>query len=523
MKRFLLYFLLSISASAIAQQHLSPQQTYPGLFEQVQSAGIYPDSKTFPDAFPKRKPADILKSYMQEKTSPTFNLKEFVQQNFIAPGSHTAVYTSNISAGIEKHLDTLWTVLKRNPDSVSQFSNSLIPLPKAYIVPGGRFREIYYWDSYFTMLGLQTAGKTQVIKDMVDNFSYLIRTIGFIPNGNRTYYLTRSQPPFFSLMVDLLVQSDPTLSLKDYRPVLEREYEFWMKGSGKLSAGKALNHVVKLKDGSILNRYYDAGSVPREESYIEDVKAAALSKQKPADFYRNVRSAAESGWDFSTRWFADGKTFGQIITTDLIPVDLNALLYHLEESLGKAYAEEGNAVKAKAYQLKANNRKKALLRYCWNSQKNTFTDYNWKLSKPSEQVTLAAAMPLFFKLATANQAKAVAIQIENKFLKSGGLITTLNASGQQWDAPNAWAPLQWIAYTGLQNYGYVKLSDTLAERWIGLNTKVFNETGKLMEKYDVSGSTKLGGGGEYPLQDGFGWTNGVLLRMMQIQKSPRLN
>ncbi|MBB6236826.1 alpha,alpha-trehalase [Pedobacter sp. AK013] len=516
MKKILFPILFLLYFSVSAQNNLSPRELYPGLFEQVQLGGIYPDGKTFVDAMPKKSAAEIMKTYQSQKNTPAFNLKQFVAEHFTSPENHNVAYVSDVAAGLEKHLDTLWTVLKRNPDIIPEHQTSLIPLPYAYIVPGGRFREIYYWDSYFTMLGLKEAGKKLLIKNMVDNFAWLIRRYGFIPNGNRTYYLTRSQPPFFSLMVQLLAESDPSVKVSDYGDVLEKEYAFWMKGAEHLPAGKALNHVVKLKDGTVLNRYYDSGVVPREESFAEDLKSAEKTMQAKPDFYRNVRAAAESGWDFSTRWFADGKSFGQIITTDLIPVDLNGLLYNLENVIATAYIQKGNARKAQLFSTKALKRKQAILKYCWNPSLNFFTDYNWKKQQPSRQLTLVATSPLFFKIATNLQAAKVAEKIQADFLKKGGLITTLNQSGEQWDAPNAWAPLQWISIAGMKNYGYNKLADTVSNRWISLNVRVFEKTGKLMEKYNASASETLGAGGEYPLQDGFGWTNGVLLKLLKV-------
>ncbi|MCX2495590.1 alpha,alpha-trehalase TreF [Pedobacter sp. PF22-3] len=514
-KMMLLTCLLFISSRLFAQNELSSRQTYPDLFEKVQMARIYPDSKSFADAIPKKSPFEIMKAYNALKNKPNFDLKAFVNEYFNMPESHHAAYQSDINAGIKKHLDTLWTVLKRDPDTASAYQTSLLPLPKSYIVPGGRFREIYYWDSYFTMLGLQKAGKTETIKDMVDNFAFLINKYGFIPNGNRTYYLTRSQPPFFAAMVQLLVKHNKDVKLADYKDVLEKEYRFWMKGASQLSNGEAINHVVKLTDGTILNRYYDASDQPREESYREDFEAAKLTKQAPSTFLRNVRAAAESGWDFSSRWFADGKSYNQIITTDLLPVDLNTLLYNLEMAIATANNEAGNKTKAISFIQKARLRKTAILKYFWNKKQGFFTDYNWKNRSSSNQFTLAAAFPLYFKLATTVQAKAVKEKLERNFLKTGGLITTLTTTKEQWDAPNAWAPLQYISIAGLHNYRYNKLANRISARWINLNISVFKETGKLMEKYNVVQPNSKGGGGEYPLQDGFGWTNGVLLKLME--------
>ena len=213
-----------------------PGSCFPGLFEAVQLGRIFPDNKTFVDAAPRQRPATILAAWRREKAQPGFHLKAFVESHFTMPAERGSALQSDVKAGLRHHLDTLWTVLARPAapaadaaDSLAQF-RSLVPLPKPYLVPGGRFREVYYWDSYFTMLGLAEAGKAQLLKDITDNFAYLIGRFGFIPNGNRTYYLTRSQPPFFANMVQLLAQERGNGELLRYRPALEAEYRYWMRG-----------------------------------------------------------------------------------------------------------------------------------------------------------------------------------------------------------------------------------------------------------------------------------------------------
>ena len=207
------------------------------------------------------------------------------------------------------------------------------------MIPGGRFREIYYWDSYFTMHGLEASGRVDLIRAMVHNFAHLIDTYGHIPNGNRTYYLSRSQPPFFSLMVDLLAEEKGNGVFVEYLPALQKEYNYWMDETAPTK------HLVKMPDGSDLNRYYDQLDTPRPESYRQDVETSEASTKDPKIIYRNLRSAAESGWDFSSRWFADGQNITTINTTELIPVDLNGLLYHLETTLAKAFRVRGDASK----------------------------------------------------------------------------------------------------------------------------------------------------------------------------------
>lgn len=513
MRRIFIALLFLAVCDTAWSQVQTPRQLFPGLFEAVQLSDIFPDNKTFVDATAKRDPVLIIKDYQEQKDKPGFDLKQFVTDNFWIPGSPTNVFKTDISAGVRKHIDTLWQVLYRKHDTVSKYS-SLLPVPYDFIVPGGRFRETYYWDSYFTMLGLRESHKTQIIKNMIGNFAYLIDKYGFIPNGIRTYYLTRSQPPFFSMMIDLLAKDEGEQVILKYQPELVKEYAFWMRGAEKLKPGQAYRNSVKMPGGEILNRYWDESDKPREESFKKDVNAEKLTKQKPGDFYRNIRAAAESGWDFSTRWMDTTGKLETIQTTFIIPVDLNCLLYHLELSLAKTYKLQGDAPHYRLYLAKAMLRKKAILKYSWNEKNGWFMDYNWKTKRQTPNMTLAGMYPLEFKIADAKEAAKVVSNLETKFLKSGGLITTLQRSGQQWDSPNAWAPLQYISIEGLNNYHQDTLARSIVTRWVQNNINVFNSTGKLMEKYNVIDTGIKAGGGEYPLQDGFGWTNGILLNLL---------
>jgi alpha,alpha-trehalase len=513
MRRLLLTLFLVLAFSVLYAQIHTPRQLFPGLFEAVQLSDIFPDNKTFVDATPKRDPELIIKDYNYQKDKSGFDLKQFVLENFIVPGANTNIFKTDVSLGIRKHIDTLWHVLYRKHDTVSKWS-SLIPLPNDFVVPGGRFRETYYWDSYFTMLGLQESHQTQIIHNMIGNFAYMLDTYGFIPNGTRTYYLTRSQPPFFSMMLDLLAKDEGDGVMVKYQPELIKEYSFWMNGAGKVKPGEAYRMVVRMKDGELLNRYWDDSDLPREESYKKDVEAGKLTKEKLSDFYRNIRAAAESGWDFSTRWMDTTGKLETIQTTFIVPVDLNCLMYHLELSIAKSYHLQGNGPKYLEYAAKALQRKKAILKYSWSEKDGWFMDYNWKTRQTTPHQTLAGTFPLEFKIADAKQAAKVAAGLKSKFLKSGGLVTTFKRSGQQWDSPNAWAPLQYMAIDGLNKYNYNNLARSVAESWISTNIRVFNSTGKLMEKYNVLDTDVKAGGGEYPLQDGFGWTNGVLLNLL---------
>jgi alpha,alpha-trehalase len=515
----------------------TPDKIYSQLFHEVQMQKILGDGKTFVDCIPKRKPADIMYDYGMQK-GPGFNLKKFIDDNFEMPRTPQLNYITQ-EKDVVMHIKNLWGVLKREADKPVEGS-SLLPLPNAYIVPGGRFREIYYWDSYFTMLGLKESGETVMIENMIKNFAYLINTYGHIPNGNRSYYVSKSQPPFFALMVELLAGIKGDAIYKTYLPALEKEYAYWMDGAALLKAGNAGKCVVKLIDGTLLNRYFDSNITPRQESYKEDVETAetvanetmarirfatpeaadAYRKKIAAKVYAQLRAGAASGWDFSSRWFADEKNITSIQTTDIVPVDLNCLLYQLELTISHARILANDNKGAAEFKGKAEARQKAIDKYCFNKTLRYYTDYNYVLKKTSNMVTPAGMYPFcvfennrqgYMSLLARDAAK----QIQEKLLKDGGILSTTNNTGQQWDAPNGWAPLQWMTIWGLDRNGQKGLARDIAQRWVKLNTAVFARTGKLMEKYNVSDTKLDAGGGEYPSQDGFGWTNGVLLALMK--------
>ena len=497
-----------------AQQLYQPSEQLGELFEQVQLLPVFPDSKTFPDCVPLAPPQQILQQYQQQKDQPGFDLKAFVLAHFELPPQPATNFTSDTSLTVTQHIERLWPVLTRQPGTDG---GSLIQLPNAYAVPGGRFREIYYWDSFFTMLGLQASNETALIQHMVDNFTHLINTTGHIPNGNRTYYLSRSQPPFYALMLRLLAQQQGQEMLTKYAPALRKEYDFWMEGANTLrAAAPAHRRVVRLPDGSILNRYWDDDPTPRPEAYKEDVAVVRESGRNPKEVYRHIKAAAESGWDFSSRWFADAGNLGSIHTTDIIPVDLNALLYHMEMTLAQMADMAGNKAEASTYKRKAKARQQALLKYTWDDEDGFFYDYDFVKGATTRVPSLAAVYPLYFCMAKKQQAAAVAHRLEADFLKPGGVVTTVNHTGQQWDAPNGWAPLQWMTIQALRNYKHTRLANSVARNWTQRNREVYHQTGKLVEKYNVEDLRLEAGGGEYPNQDGFGWTNGVLLKLLTL-------
>jgi alpha,alpha-trehalase len=491
-----------------------PDQLYGDLFVAVQTAQIYPDQKTFVDATPNADPATIVQLYDAHKNDAGFSLADFVNKYFTPPSEPVIMPPANQS--LRDHINWLWPALTRTTTSAPP-NSSLIPMPKPYVVPGGRFREGYYWDTYFTMLGLQESGHEDLVDNMLDNFAYMIDTYGHIPNGNRTYYLSRSQPPFFSYMVELAAKVEGGRVYQKYLPQMRKEYAYWMQGASTTKPGDATRNVVVLPDHTVLNRYWDELDTPRDESYLEDVQTAQQATGRtPSDVYRDLRATAESGWDFSSRWFGDNMNLTTVRTTAIIPVDLNSLMFHLETTIARGCSEARDFGCVVQFIGKAAKRAEGINRYLWNS-KGYYGDYDWKLAKPRDNQTPAMLYPLFAGAAWPDRAQKTANVVSAILLKPGGLTTSTYNTTQQWDAPNGWAPLHWIAIEGLTRYGRRDLATQIGTRFLADVKNVYAKEQKLVEKYVVEGSgTGGGGGGEYPLQDGFGWTNGVTLKLLDM-------
>lgn len=507
------------AARAPAVPPYDPSRELGALFIDAQMMRVFADSKTLVDATPRRDPAAIADAYLAEKSAADFSMRRFVAREFTPPPVPSVTAPAGSGRTMEQHIADLWPVLTRQAD-VSDPRSSLLPLPRPYVVPGGRFREVYYWDSYFTMLGLLESDRAGQVGQMLDNFAHLVETVGHIPNANRTYYLSRSQPPYFAAMVGRYAEATDSTRALVYLEAIERELAFWMNGVDSVAPGGAYLRVVRLPDGSVLNRYWDDRAEPRPESFREDfVAAQALPEGAREGFYRNVRAAAESGWDFSSRWMRNPRALTSLETIALAPVDLNSLLYHAERTvaaLRRHRDARGDAAAAARYEARANARADALRAHMWDAATGYFYDVRWATGeRVTDRPSLAAAAPLYFGIATAEQAAGVADRLQRDFLKPGGFTTTRIRSGQQWDAPNGWPPLQWLAIEGARRYGHTALADTARTRWLTLNRRVYNATGKLTETYDVWDLSKKAGGGQYPTQDGFGWTNGVALRLLR--------
>ncbi|MDG6094490.1 alpha,alpha-trehalase TreF [Acetobacter sp. AN02] len=502
---------------AVPLNLLPPSLAFDGLFAAIGEAHLFPDAKSIADLIPRFAPARILQDWKEHHDARDFSLKAFVAANFTVPQTRSVTWKRSPDESVRDYITGMWDVLTRPADNPPEWS-SLLPLPQPYVVPGGRFTELYYWDSYFTMIGLYESGRIDLMRSTLTDLASLITRYGHIPNGSRTYYLSRSQPAFFALMVQLLAEHDGSVAWTTFLPQLQKEYEYWTDGAERLPPGQAWRHVVRLKDGTLMFRAWDDLDTPRDESYPQDIATAKSANRPQAVVWRDLRAGAETGWDFSSRWFADRRTTATIHTTDLLPVEYTSLLSNLASALSHAWSLQGDKQKAARYAADAERYADAVRRVLWDEKRGAFYDYDVKKDSFTDVLSAATVVPLFLHIATPEQAHRVARTIEKKLLKPGGLVTTDQNSGQQWDSPNGWAPLQWMAIRGLSAYGEEKLAAEIARRWMDRVIGTYEKSGVLLEKYDVVSENISphggAGGGEYPMQVGFGWTNGTLLGLM---------
>ncbi|XP_013671498.2 trehalase [Brassica napus] len=430
-----------------------------------------------------------------------------------------------------REVHCLWRTLScRVSDSVieSPDRHTLLPLPEPVIIPGSRFREVYYWDSYWVIKGLLTSKMFTTAKGLVTNLMSLVETYGYALNGARAYYTNRSQPPLLSSMVYEIynVTKDEELVRKAI-PVLLKEYEFW--NSGK--------HKVVIRDASgndhILSRYYAMWNMPRPESSVFDQESASrfsstLEKQR---FHRDIATAAESGCDFSTRWMRHPPNFTTMATTSVVPVDLNVFLLKMELDIAFMMEIAGDRKGSERFVKASEARKKAFETVFWNEKAAQWLDYwlssngdepeTWKAENQNNNVFASNFAPIWISSfhSDENLVKKVVKALANSgLIAPAGILTSLTNSGQQWDAPNGWAPQQELIVTGLARSGLKEaneLAEEIARRWIRSSYRVYKTSGFIHEKLNVSEFGAYGGGGEYKPQTGFGWSNGVILAFLE--------
>lgn len=407
-------------------------------------------------------------------------------------------------------------------DALQASVEGLLYLPKPYVVPGGRFNEMYGWDSFFIEMGLLRDGQFGLAKDMADNFLYEVREYGKVLNANRTYYLSRSQPPFLTRMILAIYERTHDAKwLAESVPALERYYRYWTS-------------EPHLTPETGLSRYYDLGEGPAPEvisseldrrgrtdydlirkyfrshrvtDYDDTQYYDAAHDRLTALFYKGDRSMRESGFDPSNR-------FGPF-SVDIIhynPVCLNSLLYLMETQSAQILQILGRSKDAATWSERARQRASEINRLMWDAEHGLYFDYDFVHKRVREYPFLSTFYPLWAGIATPEQAAQVVRNLP-LFERAGGLQTSTRHTGDQWDAPFGWAPLQWIAVQGLRRYGYQADADRISMRFLTMVASEYERHGAIVEKYDVvRARANLGHEilfGYRTNEAGFGWTNAV--------------
>ncbi|ELR55388.1 Trehalase, partial [Bos mutus] len=478
------------------------------LLRQVQMAKLYQDDKQFVDMPLSSAPDQVLRHFRElaqthNLSIPRQELQMFVQEHFRAVGQELQPWTPedwrDSPQFLQKILDPrlrawagqlhqLWKKLgkKVKPEVFShpeQFS--LIYSRHPFIVPGGRFVEFYYWDSYWVMEGLLLSEMPETVKGMLQNFLDLVQTYGHVPNGARVYYLQRSQPPLLTLMMDRYVaHTNDTTFLRDHIETLASELDFWTK-----------NRSISVSSGGksyILNHYEVPYGGPRPESYSKDAELAATLLEGNRDtLLAELKASAESGWDFSSRWLVGGpnpSSLSSIRTSKLVPVDLNAFLCQAEGLMSNFYSRLGNDSEAAKYRNLRAERMAALKDVLWDEDKGVWFDYDLENEKKNLEFYPSNFAPLWAGCFSDpdDVDKALKYLEDSRILTyQYGIPTSLQKTGQQWDFPNAWAPLQDLVIRGLAKSPSAKAQEVafqLAQNWIRTNFDVYSKKSAMYEK-----------------------------------------
>ncbi|XP_043283050.1 trehalase-like isoform X2 [Venturia canescens] len=518
---------------------------YGELLKTVQLGAIYDDSKHFVDMKMRKPASEILESFRhfmnETDNNPSKNqTRKFVEANFEEPGSEFEDWIPmdwrkepKFLRGIKDQelrkfasdLNDIWKFLGRKMTDHVKLNPelySIIYVPNPVIVPGGRFREFYYWDSYWIIKGLLLSEMYTTVRGMLSNFVSIVDRLGFIPNGGRVYYEMRSQPPMLIPMVhEYLKATSDWKWLEENLWLLEKEFDFWM-----------VNRTVTIeKDGKlfVLARYYEKSKGPRPESYKEDVHSATIFRTQEAkeEHYSELKTAAETGWDFSTRWFIhDGTKQGNLTHTKahyIVPVELNSIIYRNAVLLAEYNERMGNMTKVQKYRSIAEAWKVAVEAILWHEEVGAWLDYDLLNEVKRDYFFPTNVVPLWTNCYDVTKREDFVAKVMKYLEKNrvedylGGIPTTLERSGEQWDYPNAWPPLQYFVIMALDMTGDAwaqKYAYELSQRWVRSNYKAFNESTYMYEKYDATQFGVGGDGGEYAVQTGFGWTNGLVMDLI---------
>lgn len=382
---------------------------------------------------------------------------------------------------------------------IPEDNGTLLGLPKPFSIPciSGMYQELYYWDTYFVNLGLIASGNVEQAQNNVDNMLYLVERYGFMPNGSRSFYLNRSQPPFLSQMVRELWEATGDtrwLARKAY-PAIAREYAYWQ--TNRVS-GNGLNHY---------------GTTETEKETLEEYgrilceRFGITQPEDPARFqsYGSAMLAvAESGWDCTSRF--------RMETPEYDPVDLNALLYLLEENMEFFSRVLGNDEEATLWQARKLARKRSMDDLCWNDDRGAYCDYHRTTGKQSPLFSAASFYPLFAGMCGQKQAEQVRQKL-SLLERTWGIACCEERTDLlhlQWDYPNGWACIHYIVAQGLLRWGFRKDARRIMEKFVKLTEHNFEKTGNLWEKYDVVTGT-VSTAKEYETPPMMGWTAGVYL------------
>nr|XP_018904596.1 PREDICTED: trehalase-like isoform X2 [Bemisia tabaci] len=518
------------------------------LLYDYQFSGLFNDSKTFVDKrllFPEE---EIVRKYTALKKSrggelSRAELESFLAENF-ADGNELIPFeppdfTSEPSVlgyiqdgqyrRFAAKLNEVWKTLARVVDRdvlENPRMHSLLYVPNTVIIPGGRFTEVYYWDTYWIVKGLLLCDMFDTAKGVIDNIIYLVKKYGYMLNGSRNYYENRSQPPLLIPMVAAYYQlKQDEAWLLENLPVLELEFQFWMN-----------NRMINVKkDGKTyrMAHYSVETCGPRPESFKEDFTLASnlTSDEERTNLYIELKTAAETGWDFSQRWTKTppGQTESLLYlkTRSIIPVDLNAFLQLNAHYLSNWFFMAGDISKGEYYLQIAEELLTAIDEVMWREDLKSWFDWDNEDGQSRVDFYASNLTPLWtgsYRKAPQEMGKfAVEYLVSQGIISEDGIPrylgipTTLKNFGQQWEAPNMWPPLQMIGIQGLDNTLYPKAQQVayrLGAKYLETNYVGFVRTGQMFEKYDMNQLGSIGGGGEYVPQTGFGWSNGACFEIL---------
>ncbi|XP_973891.2 trehalase [Tribolium castaneum] len=506
------------------------------LLDTIQMARLFDDSKTFVDMALKNSEETVLENFDKllqdtDNNPSKDDLEQFLEENFEnreeleewSPEDYTESpkFLEKIQdKGLKQfaqELVKLWPKFgrKMSPEvGQNPTKHSLIPVNNGFIVPGGRFNEFYYWDTYWIIKGLLMCEMKDTVKGILENFYQIVKKYGFVPNGARVYYLNRSQPPLLALMTAAYFkESNDSQWLGEQIPVLETELNFWLQNR---------SIEVNLGENSYtLFHYASESGSPRPESYYEDVQSANKieNEAQKVQLWADLKSAAESGWDFSSRWMSDPNgDLTDAQTRNIIPVDLNSFLCQAFSIMSSFHQTLGNDQEATLWATKTQTLKSAIKEVFFDETDGVWYDYDLKLAQKRKNFYPSNLTPLWARASHEIDAGKIVQYLGQVLGYGGGVPASLTKSGQQWDFPGAWPPLQELVINSLyrtKDSKAIEVAKELSQKWLKSNVQAFDKYGAMFEKYDAERVGEPGGGGEYEVQEGFGWTNGVALMLIK--------